>query len=301
MIKHQRRAHQQGLQPGDMSETYDMDSDYVESPHTPYQPAGVTWPLQVVPEQGPMPDGVSLADVAHSDSEYSLASPYRRRSSASQVSMVALDMEAPSAVHVQHEGSGMSKSPVYVADQGKSGMAAMHTSSIPRTYYVGHAQDDRPRIDMGFPVHEIRIPEEQSPGGMSAASAQSSNFVTESCSGQSISSAASSFYDAPSVDDQTTMVQYAQHPPHGIDHAAPQGVGFHNKPTAIHQAQAGFHHHPAAPGVALWGEYQPSPMEMTTIGHMPAFGSGMFGLYLEPKLDFDDPSMQLPSARLECL
>jgi len=47
-------------------------------------------------------------------------------------------------------------------------------------------------------------------------------------------------------------------------------------------------------------QYQ-SPVEVATIGSLPPFGSG--GLYdpWGPKLDFEDPSMQMPSARIESM
>ncbi|KAK4246962.1 hypothetical protein C7999DRAFT_32646 [Corynascus novoguineensis] len=47
-------------------------------------------------------------------------------------------------------------------------------------------------------------------------------------------------------------------------------------------------------------QYQP-PVEVATIGSLPPFGSG--GIYdpWAPKLDFDDPTMQMPSARIESM
>lgn len=43
-------------------------------------------------------------------------------------------------------------------------------------------------------------------------------------------------------------------------------------------------------------EYQ-APVEVTTIGSIPAYGQGMFDPW-GPKIEFEDPSMQLPSARI---
>jgi hypothetical protein len=48
-----------------------------------------------------------------------------------------------------------------------------------------------------------------------------------------------------------------------------------------------------------WPQYQP-PMEVATIGQLPAYGTAVYDL-CGPKLEFDDPTMQLPSSRLETI
>jgi hypothetical protein len=42
-------------------------------------------------------------------------------------------------------------------------------------------------------------------------------------------------------------------------------------------------------------------VEVATIGQLPVFGSGVFDLYGGPKIEFDDPSMQMPSERVATL
>lgn len=307
MIKHQRRAHQQEVHSGDMAESYDMDSDYLESPHTPYQPAGVTWPLHV-DQTGPHPDSTPLPELSHgSESDYS-ASGYRRHSTVSQVSsMVGMDMTTtePSSSQVSPI---MSKHPIYVpaasttaapeADEpcmtAAPATGAMTSSAVPRTYFV----PPRHHVDIPYPVHEIDIPEEPSPPS------HNSSFVSTD----------SSFYDSapPAPSDHSAAASAAPTPiahQHYQQQAPPpqQPVveQYHDMAyTPRAPAPAPYQTHPAAPGapagMPLWTDYQ-TPIEMTTIGQMPAFGSGMFNLYMEPKLDFDDPSMQLPSARLQGL
>ncbi len=41
-----------------------------------------------------------------------------------------------------------------------------------------------------------------------------------------------------------------------------------------------------------------APVEVTTIGQIPAYGSGVYEPW-GPKMDFDDATMQLPSVRIE--
>ncbi|KAG6040163.1 hypothetical protein E4U41_001388 [Claviceps citrina] len=50
-----------------------------------------------------------------------------------------------------------------------------------------------------------------------------------------------------------------------------------------------------------WGyQYQPQ-VEVTTIGQIPAFGTGVYDIYSSNKLDFEHASMQLPGVRVETL
>lgn len=42
--------------------------------------------------------------------------------------------------------------------------------------------------------------------------------------------------------------------------------------------------------------YQP-PVEVATIGQLPTYGAGVYDPW-GPKIEFEDPSMQLPSARI---
>ncbi|KAF4123673.1 Zn-finger [Geosmithia morbida] len=260
MIKHQRRAHQPGSSPaGDVAEPYDMDSDYVESsPHTPYhQPnAGLAWSLPV--DQQGLSAGSDSAtpvpDLSQSESDYSQAGIYRRRSTVSQVSSMVggLDMTTPTDQPQPH-----------------SSTMSVYSSS----------QESPP----------------------------SPHFVVNPCS-------AASFYDpappAPipaAAAAATPMVHHHHHYAATQPHAQ-HDMAFNSNPRhhhAIHQHAASAVYQTAQAATTgdmpLWTDYH-APMEMTTIGHMPAFGAAaMFGIYMEPKLDFDDPSMQLPSARLDCL
>ncbi len=80
-------------------------------------------------------------------------------------------------------------------------------------------------------------------------------------------------------------------PPQQPQHAAPapQGPPEHHFQQAPQAQPEGWYN-----GV----QYQP-PVEVATIGQIPAFGSA--GVYdpWGPKVEFEDPSMQLPSARIE--
>ncbi|KAL6405513.1 hypothetical protein AUP68_11271 [Ilyonectria robusta] len=112
-----------------------------------------------------------------------------------------------------------------------------------------------------------------------------------------------------------------QHPPSYTLQAASPMDSHHSMPSytqSIHQAMIQAqqpvasqaqqnqtpttenYHQPAAQSQEEhWPQYQP-PTEVTTIGQLPAYGTGVYDL-CGPKIEFDDPTMQLPSSRLESL
>jgi hypothetical protein len=56
---------------------------------------------------------------------------------------------------------------------------------------------------------------------------------------------------------------------------------------------------PAQAQQEQWSNYDP-PIGVTTIGQLPAYGTAVYDPY-GPKIEVDDPSMQLPSSRLASL
>jgi hypothetical protein len=85
-------------------------------------------------------------------------------------------------------------------------------------------------------------------------------------------------------------VQHQQPPAHQA--GPPQS----SPPEAYQQAP-----HTQPPEQQQWysGVYQP-PAEVPTIGSLPAYGVGPYDLWAV-KLDVDDPSMQMPSARIDAM
>ncbi|KAG5995440.1 hypothetical protein E4U52_008329 [Claviceps spartinae] len=60
------------------------------------------------------------------------------------------------------------------------------------------------------------------------------------------------------------------------------------------------HHSPAPTNFGDWGyQYQP-PVEVTTIGQIPAYGTGVYDMYPGPKLEYDDACL-LPGTRMEAM
>lgn len=299
MIKHQRRAHQHEFHPDDIVDACDAESDIMESPLTPHGQPEATWPLQAVP---PGVGSMQSTDVVHHQDEYSISHGYQRRPSMPQANMVPLNMSPPgqnTGVQVIHDIHNMTQAPMYVTDQGNPRVATMNSNAIPRTYYLHQQQEDHPRIDIPCTVHEFHVGDQHSPSNLSAASYQSSQFNDEGPSGQTTNSTTSSFCDAASTDECQPLAQYAPPMSQQID-SAQRSMSCPSQEVALQDATSHLQEISSAMATRGWANFQPS-IEVTTIGHLPIFGSGLHGLFLGPKLGFEDPSMQLPSARLESL
>lgn len=305
MVKHQKRTHQHEFLPEEIVDACDTESEgTVESPHTPRGQAGVTWPLQAVSPCGGLGNMQSTEVVQHPD-EYSISHGYQRRPSMPSAHVVPLDMSTVgqnSSVQVLQDVSGMTQAPIYVNEQANAEMTTMNANAIPRTYYPNRQQEAGLRVDVQCSVHEIHVGDhdQQSPGNLSAKSYQSSCFNDGSLSAHTTSSAASSFCDAAPADEYQPLVQYTPQISQQID-PTQRWMCYPSHESALPDAASLLQQE--SPGLRTrgWLEYQPPPMEVTTIGGMPIYGHGMYQLYLEPKLGLEDISMQLPSDRLDNL
>lgn len=301
MVKHQRRTHRHEFCSEDIVEACDTESDIVDSPHTPRVQAGVAWPLQGVSPCGGL-GSMHSADIVQNQDEYSIPHGYQRRPSMPPANVVPLDMapvgQTP-GVQGPQDVPGITRIPMYVSEQGNPGIVDMEPDTIPRGYYTSRQPEGGLRVDVSCSVQEMHIGDQQSPGNLSAKSYQSSCFNDDALSAQTTSSATSSFCDAASADEYQPLVQYTQQISHQID-PTQRWMCFPSQEPAHPDVIS--HIHEESPDLRTrgWADYQP-PVEVSTIGHMPIFNSGLYGLYLEPKLDYEDISMQLPSARLESL
>jgi hypothetical protein len=288
MIKHERRAHQHEIRCGDIIDLCDTDSDIAESPHTPRRPAAMTWPVEVTSSGGAA--STHSIDLVQQQGQYSLSHGYQCGPTMPTANAISFDMSLVSGstgVQVLHDLPAMDQARVYMTEQRTPDIVGMSMNAIPRTFYSRQHQDDISRVDVSCaPVHEIHLDDQHSPADPSATSYQSSHINDDLLSGQATSStASSSFCDTTSADECPPLDEYTRQ--------LSQQLQFPSQ-----EAASAFQVPPPTLGVRSWAEYQP-PVEVVTIGHLPIFGSGLHSLFLEPKLDFEDPSMQLPSARLE--
>lgn len=184
----------------------------------------------------------------------------------------------------------------YVAEQHNPGIATLSTHGLPRTYHQDHrpvAEQVSSHLAYGGPgMDEMR----ESPGRYQVASGRSPLGHPHGYA-QAVHPSPYSLPHGSTLESQGSVMQYQQTVPHHMvrshQHVPVQASTPANPAGHYHQSSA-----PVESGP--WYQYQ-SPVEVATIGQLPVFGSGVFDMYGAPKLEFDDPSIQMPSARVETM
>lgn len=294
MVKHQRRSHQQGMNPNDIDDC-SSDSDDDESPSTP-QHSSMTWsPHDMVSMGQTAPNGSlhrasSYADFESQVHGHHMPAHYAHRHGIPTTvpheyhGHTVPDQHA----HVQlvHRAAAIPRQAYYVTEQGNPGVATM-TSSLPPHYHLSQ-HVERPALEMPYSAPGIPTSIQSSPSTFSATSVPSPMVQDGFYAHQPTTQAAYTAAEA-----QPAMVQYH----HPVQHHMAQA-----QQPVVSQPQhmpATTEHYPppsAHPQQEQWSNYDP-PIEVTTIGQLPAYGSAVYDIYA-PKLEFDDPSLQLPSSRL---
>ncbi|CAJ0552904.1 Ff.00g009820.m01.CDS01 [Fusarium sp. VM40] len=295
MVKHQRRSHQQGMNPNDIDDC-SSDSDSDESPSTP-QHSSMTWSphdmvhMNHVPPNGSLHRASSYADFeSQVHNHHHMPQGYGpRQGIPASVPHEYRGSPVPEQhPHVQlvHRASTMPRQAYYVTEQGNPGVATM-INAVPPHYQLSQ-QVQRPAIELPYSTSGIATSIQSSPSTFSVTSVPSP-MVPEGFYGHQPGSQPA--YSA--AESQPAMIQYHQPVQHHM--AQP------HQPV-VSQAQhipATTEHYPPPPVHSQqehWPHYDP-PIEVTTIGQLPAYGTGVYDMY-GPKIEFDDPSLQLPSSRL---
>ena len=278
MVKHQRRSHQRGLHGNEILDDCTSESDIGEIPDTPTQTA-MSWgvvPSQQLPEGNTMHRAASFADFGGQQmSQFNMHQFQHRHSITGDVN----NYGAQPHPGMMQRNQSISHQPFYVVEQGNPAIATMNTNMSP-SFQVPRGQMERPTVEIPYNTQGMTTPATSSPG-FSPTSGQSP-AMPEGLYTHASHAATYALHNATAVEQQP-MVQY----PNQISQQ-PSNQGA-NEQYPSPQAEAD-----------QWYQYQ-APVEVATIGQIPAYGSGIYDLYAGPKLEFDDPSMQLPSSRIETM
>jgi hypothetical protein len=329
MVKHQRRSHQRGIHSSEiddsMSETGSEDSPATPKSHS------MPWPPQGMPMMGHhghhLHRAQSFADFGQHMNGFNIQQQYGHRHSLSSGGAheyhghpqhqgpLPHEQHQPQQPqhqqHQQHPGvhmlqrtASLPQHSYFVTEQNNPGVATMNTNPHAAAAPM-HAQYQQvPR--QGVERLPLEIPYSSAPG--LTGSIQSSPSSFSAASGRSPSTQDGFYTHAPTAQAAT----YALHTASPVEQQQPQMVSFQSQmsqappPQAVQQppqtqqtAPEYQQQHTQAEeqqwynGVA----YQP-PVEVATIGQLPAYGSNVYDPW-GPKIEFEDPSMQLPSARIE--
>ncbi|KAF4468088.1 zinc finger protein [Fusarium albosuccineum] len=300
MVKHQRRSHQQGMNPNDILDDCSSDSDDDEPPSTPQHSAAMTWsPQDIVPLNHGIPHGSlhrasSYADFDQHVHAQHLPPQYgNRQAIPSNVPHEFQGQHMPdhhAGVQMVHRPTNMPRQAYYVTEQGNPGVATMTNAVQP--HYQLSQQVERPPLEVSYPSSGIATSIQSSPSAFSATSVPSPMVPEGFYAHQPGNPPA---YTA--ADSQQGMIQYhqpIQHPMSQSQQPVTTQAQQMHAPTADHYPPP-----PTQSQQEQWSHYDP-PIEVTTIGQLPAYGTGVYDIY-GPKIEFDDPSMQLPSSRLASL
>ncbi|TDZ23285.1 Zinc finger protein 143 [Colletotrichum orbiculare MAFF 240422] len=302
MVKHQRRSHQRGLHPNEPMDDYTSDSDSGESPSTPKH-AGMQWPPQGVMAMNhpgmahshAMHRAASFADFGQQMNQYPMPHQQQQQQAygthrhslssggAHEFHGQPVHEQQHPGVQMLHRTASMPQHSYYVTEQNNPGVATMNTNMAQQYGQVPRQQQSQ--VDMPYSGPGMNQSIQSSPSSFSAASA---TYALHNAS--------------PVVEQQQpgmlptypTQLHQQIHTPQPIPTQAPapppqQVPQTYPSPTPQAQAEEYWNGVP----------YQ-APVEVATIGQIPTYGSGVYDPW-GPKIEFEDPSMQLPSARIENL
>lgn len=306
MVKHQRRSHQRGLLPNEALDDCTSDSDSGESPMTPRM-SSTSWSTPAAEDrysQTAVNPALRRAQsyTENMQQQYSAQAPYTGRAPSHnqsphhEASLAMVDQS--NLVPVMHRTAVQTPEAFYVTDHHNPGVATMNTSGIQRTYQPQRTVIDHAPMDVPYqttPVEEIRnspgpgryaLASGRSPAPQAALYAPPMHGVTYTVpSSQTLESQGPMMQYGPQV-SQPLPRSHHQIPPRALQSVPSTTVPYHQPSPTVESEP--------------WYQYQ-APVEVTTIGQLPVFGSGIFDMYGGPKIEFDDPSMQMPSARVETL
>jgi hypothetical protein len=329
MVKHQRRSHQRGIHSSELDDCT-SDSGSEDSPSTP-KSNGMAWGHQGVQMMSPhghaLHRAASFADFGQHMNNFGIAAQYGHRHTMSggphefpqphqaQSPMRSHEPQPPQqhpGVHMIQRASSMPQHSYYVTEQNNPGVATMNPgapTSMASPYHQAIPRQGVERLPLEIPYTSgpaLGGSLQSSPSSFSAGSARcpstQDGFYTHA---PSVQAATYALHAASPVDQGTPTQMVAAFPgqmaqPQQQPSPQPQ---HQNQPQQQPQQHASPEHQyqPAQPrDEQSWYngvQYQP-PVEVTTIGQIPTYGSAVYDPW-GPKMEFEDPSMQLPSARIE--
>lgn len=316
MVKHQRRSHQRGLHPNEMLDDCTSDSESGESPATPKH-SGMQWPVQGVMSAGPQPmahghglhRAASFAEFGHQMGQYNaIPQHYGHRHTVSgghhEFHGQPVAPQHP-GVQMLHRTASMPQS-YYVTEQSNPGVATMNTNPMAQQYQIPRQPVERLPLEIPYSAPGLAASIQSSPTSFSAASGRSPSTQEGFYTHQPTQAATYALHAASPVEQQQaqqTMVSYPSPIPQQLPQqtvGSPQQGMPTPTPSQDSTAPSEQYQQPTPqPEGEQWYSNVPyqAPVEVATIGQIPTYGSGVYDPW-GPKIEFEDPSMQLPSARI---
>ncbi|KAH8594799.1 hypothetical protein B0O99DRAFT_513465 [Bisporella sp. PMI_857] len=285
MVKHQRRSHQRGLHSSELDDGETSESDNGDSPSTPQHSSQIQWPQNTtitshsaIQSNHQLQRAHSFADFGQHDGFPVQPNYVHRHSVSGNGSFHPSIPEHGQPQLINRAPSLPAHSSYYVTEHNNPGVATLNTNPPPlQTYHMPRHQ----------PSQEMLL---SSPSSYSSASRASPLPQETYYTHQGPQAATYALHNASPIDQQP-MIQYQQQ----LNQQQPQPP----QPPQVAHVQEQYHQQ--APQNGQWYEgvaYQP-PVEV--ISHISPYHPSQV-VFHDPwqKIEtFDDPSLQLPSARIE--
>jgi hypothetical protein len=307
MVKHQRRSHQRGLNPHEIMDDCSSDSECGEAPPTPRQ-ANMMWSQhtmmpqaqQMMPAGGALHRSTSFADFNSGMVPYDMRQQDAHRSSVIPEFQPAPMYDEGAAVMLQRSSS-IPSHPFYVTDQSNPAIATMDPNPVQQQVYRMPRQHiEQPHLEIPYTASCLNNSLQSSPSAFSASSLRSPTTHDGFYSHQTTQSATYALQHASRPEEHQPMAQYHQQISSTMGQGHPSLAQAQAEPSPVVTPTDGYSHQSPQHESASWYPYQ-APVEVVTIGSLPAFGTMSYDIYNGPKLEFEDTSMILPSARIDTL
>ncbi|KAI1115436.1 hypothetical protein F5Y14DRAFT_129453 [Nemania sp. NC0429] len=287
MVKHQRRSHQKGMPLSELDDCT-SDSDGGESPTTPTRELSWT-PLPQVMPGDPLHRSTAYAEFSQHLEEYGSEAQHDHRHSISTAdthdyqSTPILDQHGSIQMVTRMQ---IPSNAYYVTEQSNPAVATMNAIPI-QQYQAGRLQPERTSHEIPCPATNLNGPIQSVP-----------NLFPHPTTIQGPPSQGGYYHPSqpPQLIDQTILAHFRQ-PMQQQVQPQPQITVI----QPVHEVQEHFQPPPSHHANQWYDEipYNP-PMDVPTIGQIPTFGSISFEPW-EFKQELDDPTMQLPSARIDSM
>lgn len=304
MVKHQRRSHQRGggthsseLEDGDTS-----DSDMGESPSTPRLLTQAHWPHDLsssinhdtLIHHQAIQRSHSFAEFGHQNHGYVVSDGYPPRQSLSQSPQHYQHRPLHDHHHAQEilqRQPVILQHPYYVPEQNNPGVATMNTN--PSIHIQAYMARPMPERQISYTTQPIPDDNSDNYSSVSTRTPPPPDLYYEHQPVQK--------YDYPVHNQQPiehTVIQYQQHAQGPMVHVLPQPIPNHPSPAIPQTHQQYQQQSPQE----QWFSNAPYQEPVAVISAINSYAStGLYDPWQVKMEAFDDPTMQLPSARCENL
>lgn len=278
MVKHQRRSHQKGMYLSE-ADDYTSDSDSGESPTTPTQKS-IHWPplarLPPALHNNHPHQTNAFPDYSHNMDEYSIHGYAHRHGGSANDVHGYQDNSVPEQHGTTQMLNRMQISPntYYITEQSNPAVATMNTNPIQQYHPSPPQPERRPQEVAVQSVAPRSFPLLQSPPPPSGY-----------------------YGNQPHAVDQQMAAQIQQQ-----THEAMSPMVTIPDEQPVHEVQEQFPQSTGPPPTAQWYSSVPfnPPMDVQTISGLPTYNPFTYGMW-EYKVDLIDPTMQMPSARIDSM